>query len=140
MARTPLLHFLKTLSSDVTRCQGRDISASELLAERLAAPSRRQFVAEAAIAAASAALPAAALAAPSKARIAIVGAGIAGLNAALTLQDSGIASTVYEASNRIGGRMFSATSIWADNQVSEWCGELIDSITRRSLASPGASA
>jgi monoamine oxidase len=127
VARTPLLHFLKTLSSDVTRCQGRDISASELLAERLAAPSRRQFVAEAAIAAASAALPAAALAAPSKARIAIVGAGIAGLNAALTLQDYGIASTVYEASNRIGGRMFSATSIWADNQVSEWCGELIDS-------------
>jgi hypothetical protein len=91
VARTPLLHFLKTLSSDVTRCQGRDISASELLAERLAAPSRRQFVAEAAIAAASAALPAAALAAPSKARIAIVGAGIAGLNAALTLQDYGIA-------------------------------------------------
>ena len=49
------------------------------------------------------------------------------MNAALTLQDAGIASTVYEASNRIGGRMFSATSIWADNQVSEWCGELIDS-------------
>ena len=23
--------------------------------------------------------------------------------------------------------MFSATSIWANNQVSEWCGELIDS-------------
>ena len=77
--------------------------------------------------AASAAVPEAAFAAPPKARIAIVGAGIAGLNAALTLQDAGIASTVYEASNRIGGRMFSATSIWADNQVSEWCGELIDS-------------
>ena len=77
--------------------------------------------------AASAVVPEAALAAPSKARIAIVGAGIAGLNAALTLQDAGVASTVYEASNRIGGRMFSATSIWADNQVSEWCGELIDS-------------
>ena len=28
VARTPLLHFLKTLSSDVTRCQGRDISAA----------------------------------------------------------------------------------------------------------------
>ena len=97
------------------------------MAERLAAPSRRQFVAGAAAMAASAVVPEAALAAPSKARIAIVGAGIAGLNAALTLQDAGVASTVYEASNRIGGRMFSATSIWADNQVSEWCGELIDS-------------
>ena len=127
MARTPLLQFLKALSSDVSHCQARDISVGELMAERLAAPSRREFVAGAAAIATSAALPEAALAAPSKARIAIVGAGIAGLNAALTLQDSGIASTVYEASNRIGGRMFSATSIWADNQVSEWCGELIDS-------------
>ena len=98
-----------------------------MIAERRAAPSRRQFVAGAAAAAASAAVPEAAFAAPPKARIAIVGAGIAGLNAALTLQDAGIASTVYEASNRIGGRMFSATSIWANNQVSEWCGELIDS-------------
>ena len=60
---------------------------------------------------------------PKQPRIVIIGAGIAGLNAALTLQDAGVASTVYEASNRIGGRMFSATSIWADNQVTEWCGE-----------------
>jgi monoamine oxidase len=127
MARTPLMQFLKALSSDVDRCQARDISVNELLAERLAAPSRREVVVGAAAAATGAAFPGAALAAPSKARIAIVGAGIAGLNAALTLQDAGIASTVYEASNRIGGRMFSATSIWADNQVSEWCGELIDS-------------
>ena len=127
VARTPLLQFLKILSSDVSLCQSRNISVAELMAERLAAPSRRQFVSGAAAMATSAALPEAAFAAPSKARIAIVGAGIAGLNAALTLQDAGIASTVYEASNRIGGRMFSATSIWADNQVSEWCGELIDS-------------
>jgi monoamine oxidase len=127
VARTPLLQFLKTLSSDVRRCAGRDISAAGLIAGRPPAPSRRQFVAGATAMATSAMVPEAAFAAPSKARIAIVGAGIAGLNAALTLQDSGIASTVYEASNRIGGRMFSATSIWADNQVSEWCGELIDS-------------
>jgi monoamine oxidase len=127
VARTPLLQFLKALSSDVRLCQALDISVAELMAERLAAPSRRQFVSGAVAIAAAAAVPAAALAAPSKARIAVVGAGIAGLNAALTLQDFGIASTVYEASNRIGGRMFSATSIWADNQVSEWCGELIDS-------------
>jgi monoamine oxidase len=127
VARTPFLQFLQTLSSDVRLCEARDISVAELMAERLAAPSRRQFVAGAAAMAASAAAAGAAHAAPSKMRIAIVGAGIAGLNAALTLQDAGVASTVYEASNRIGGRMFSATSIWADNQVSEWCGELIDS-------------
>jgi len=60
------------------------------------------------------------------ARIAIVGAGIAGLNAALTLQDAGLACTIYEASNRVGGRMHSNTSTWADGMVTEWCGEFID--------------
>ncbi len=60
-------------------------------------------------------------------RIAIVGAGIAGLNAALTLQDAGLSCTIYEASDRIGGRMHSDTTTWADGMVSEWCGEFIDS-------------
>jgi monoamine oxidase len=59
-------------------------------------------------------------------RIGIIGAGIAGLNAALTLQDAGLQSSVYEASSRIGGRMHSNTTFWANGQVSEWCGELID--------------
>jgi monoamine oxidase len=56
-----------------------------------------------------------------------VGGGIAGLNAALTLRDAGYASTVYEASNRVGGRMHSDTTSWANGQVSEHCGELVDS-------------
>ncbi len=59
-------------------------------------------------------------------RIAIVGAGIAGLNTALTLQDAGLSYSIYEASNRIGGRMHSDTTTWADNMVSEQCGEFID--------------
>jgi monoamine oxidase len=67
-------------------------------------------------------------------RIAIVGAGISGLSAALKLADAGLGSgvTVYESSNRIGGRMFSnsaavaGAAYWDDNQVSEWCGELVD--------------
>jgi monoamine oxidase len=65
---------------------------------------------------------------PAKhARIAIVGAGIAGLNAALRLQDAGLSCSIYEASDRIGGRMHSDTTTWADGMVSEWCGEFIDS-------------
>jgi monoamine oxidase len=60
-------------------------------------------------------------------RIAIVGGGIAGLNAALTLQDAGIDSTIYEASTVVGGRIHSNTTTWDDNQTSEWCGEFIDS-------------
>jgi monoamine oxidase len=59
-------------------------------------------------------------------RIAIVGAGIAGLNAALTLQDAGLSCSIYEASDRIGGRMHSDAITWADGMVSEWCGEFID--------------
>ncbi|MFH8839300.1 flavin monoamine oxidase family protein [Streptomyces sp. NPDC017868] len=60
--------------------------------------------------------------------IAIVGAGIAGLTAALRLADHGIASAVYEADTRVGGRIHSnpAGSYWGDGQTSEWGGELID--------------
>jgi monoamine oxidase len=61
------------------------------------------------------------------ARIAIIGAGIAGLAAALTLQDDGIKSTLYEASDRVGGRIHSDTTTWEAGLVSEWCGEFIDS-------------
>jgi monoamine oxidase len=64
--------------------------------------------------------------APQQTRIAIVGAGIAGLNAALVLQDAGFACTIYEAANRIGGRMHSDTTDWANAIVTEWCGEFID--------------
>ena len=66
---------------------------------------------------------------PSKQpRIAIVGAGIAGLNCALTLADKGLCAHLYEASSRTGGRIFSNNKgYWSDQQVSEWCGELIDS-------------
>jgi monoamine oxidase len=59
-------------------------------------------------------------------RIAIIGAGIAGLNAALTLQDAGLACGIYEAADRVGGRIHSDTMTWADGLVSEWCGEFID--------------
>jgi monoamine oxidase len=58
-------------------------------------------------------------------RIGIVGAGIAGLTAALTLRDAGVGSTIYEASGRVGGRMFSNTTFFS-GQVSEWCGEFIN--------------
>jgi len=68
--------------------------------------------------------------------VVIVGGGIAGLNCALELADVGIRSTVYEASGRIGGRMFSNHSYWDASQVTEWCGELIDTshTTVRKLA------
>jgi monoamine oxidase len=60
-------------------------------------------------------------------RIAIIGAGIAGLACALSLDDRRVRATVFEASSRVGGRMFSKTDHWDNGQISEWCGELIDS-------------
>jgi hypothetical protein len=38
----------------------------------------------------------------------------------------GIGCTVYEAGTRVGGRVFSNDSYWADGQTSEWGGEAID--------------
>jgi monoamine oxidase len=98
------------------------------VAQVRAALSRRDVLKGAAVVAAgaavTAALPQRRAAAAGAPRVAIVGAGISGLAAALRLQDSGVASTVYEANTRIGGRMFSNT--WGNGQVSEWGGELID--------------
>lgn len=69
-------------------------------------------------------------------RIAIIGAGIAGLVAALTLTDAGVPCQLFECARRVGGRMHSNRGLWRDGQTSEWCGEFIDSahVTLRGLA------
>ncbi|MGB8907642.1 MAG: NAD(P)/FAD-dependent oxidoreductase [Candidatus Cybelea sp.] len=64
---------------------------------------------------------------PQHERIAIVGAGIAGLVTAMHLSDAGIGSTVYESSSRVGGRMHSERSYWDGGQHTEWCGAMVDS-------------
>ncbi len=60
-------------------------------------------------------------------RVVVVGAGIAGLTAALHLHDAGIPVSVYESSRRVGGRMHSERGYWNDGQHTEWCGAMIDS-------------
>lgn len=77
--------------------------------------SRRDFLRQATVVTAAASLstglPGRALAqpapAPSDARVAIIGAGLAGLTAAYRLRQNGINATVYEARNRVGGRTHS---------------------------------
>lgn len=77
------------------------------------------------------AIPAGTVAPPATApapRIAIVGAGIAGLNAALTLQDDGLASTIYEASSsRAGGRILTLRDFFGPGLNTELGAEFIDS-------------
>ncbi|MBS0445085.1 MAG: FAD-dependent oxidoreductase [Proteobacteria bacterium] len=92
----------------------------------LARLRRRDFLLAGGAAVATAALPARASGAADE-RIAIVGGGIAGLVAALALSDAGRACTVFESSDRVGGRMHSNRGYWAQGQTSEWCGEFIDS-------------
>jgi monoamine oxidase len=73
---------------------------------------------------------------PELVRVAVVGGGIAGLHCAYRLQQAGVDVTLFEASSRFGGRMFSARDDDYDGQVFELGGELIDSnhSTLRALA------
>ncbi len=131
MSRTPLLSALKKLFRDAhaaRRVRLPMTALPELREASLRAKpvlSRRAVVSAIGVGAATLALPKRGFA-KTQPSIAIVGGGIAGLSCALKLSDRGFASTVYEASGRAGGRMFSNSSYWAQGQVSEWCGELID--------------
>ena len=64
---------------------------------------------------------------PQAPRIAIVGGGVAGLNAAYKLKQAGLTATIYEGSSRTGGRMFTARDLLADGLTTELGGEFIDS-------------
>jgi monoamine oxidase len=117
MARTPLAGTLQQIAAEV--------SADAGTAPR---PTRRQLLAGgagmAAAAAASRFAPAARAAdAP---RIVVVGAGLAGLSCAYRLKQAGHVAQVHEASDRIGGRCWTDTTSFANGQIVEHGGELID--------------
>ncbi|PFP31052.1 monoamine oxidase [Bacillus sp. AFS073361] len=59
-------------------------------------------------------------------RIVIVGAGLAGLTCAYRLKQAGIIATIYEASERVGGRCWTRRNYFKDDQMVERGGELID--------------
>ncbi|HEX4678469.1 MAG TPA: FAD-dependent oxidoreductase, partial [Gaiellaceae bacterium] len=63
---------------------------------------------------------------PPGTRIVVVGAGLAGLTCAYRLQQAGYAAQVFEASDRIGGRCWTGRGDFADGQIYEHGGELID--------------
>jgi len=59
-------------------------------------------------------------------RIVVVGAGLAGLSAAYALRRAGYAAEIHEASTRIGGRCWTLRGAFAESQIAEHGGELID--------------
>jgi monoamine oxidase len=75
--------------------------------------------------AAAALLPRLPALAEAEARVAVVGAGLAGLTAAHELSKAGLKATVYEGSTRLGGRCFTIRSF--PGQIAEHGGEFIDS-------------
>lgn len=81
--------------------------------------------------------PAAAVTPPTAthgARVAVVGAGLAGLHCAYRLREVGVRATVFEAWDRVGGRVFTDATTFAP-QVVELGGEFLDSdhVTMRAL-------
>jgi monoamine oxidase len=130
MARTPLLSALQRSLRLARRSlrSGREpgeIEARDV--ERVR--SRRDFLAAGAAAAVSVSLSRCASVAPASRRgerVVVIGAGIAGLSCAYRLRQAGIAVRVFEAQNRVGGRVSSLRGHFDDGQVAELGGELID--------------
>jgi len=121
MARTPLLHMLLGLSREQALAERTERARRQ---PGIPAIGRRTVLRGAAGIVLASAAPLAGLAAT--ARIAVVGAGLAGLTAARALRKAGLNPDVYEGSTRIGGRCYSARGIFSDGQVAEHGGEFID--------------
>ncbi|MFE2170142.1 flavin monoamine oxidase family protein [Streptomyces sp. NPDC059447] len=142
MARTPLMHSLRRLAAEHATAARLGMPVAEVRGS-----TRRELLGRAAAlglgatlaGSAAAGAAHAAEATPDKkpvtpARVAVVGAGISGLTAALTLKDAGVACTLYEANpSRVGGRMWTQRSHWAYGQTSEIGGELIDTSHKKIL-------
>ncbi|MFF2573358.1 flavin monoamine oxidase family protein [Streptomyces sp. NPDC058084] len=140
MARTNPMHLLKHLAAEHAAARRLNVPVDELRGMRNDALGRRSLLKYAAAAgiavSAGTTLAAPAVAkAVTPARVAVVGAGIAGLTAALTLQDAGLDPVLYEANpTRVGGRMWTQRAHWAYGQTSEIGGELIDTSHKKMLA------
>jgi monoamine oxidase len=108
----------------------RGAEVERLLNERaLRATSRRDFIRRLSLgAAATVAAPAlfAARAGGPSARVVVIGAGLAGLTCAYRLKRAGINAIIYDANSRLGGRCWTRRGDFAEGQIAEHGGELID--------------
>lgn len=128
MPRSPLANQLRDIASVVSEASRRDVSTEQVIAERDSYfASRRDFLKLSTAALAAIAFqPLASGFAAAAPRIAVVGAGLAGLAAAYRLKQAGYSSTVFEAADRVGGRCWTGRDYFNDGQIYEHGGELID--------------
>ena len=137
MAHTSLATLFSKAYGQLQRSRRQKIPLPELIeqeAERT--QQRRAFLRGAAAVGASLALPVFAQAGDTvdalaatrrQPRVAIIGGGMAGLTCAYRLKQKGVIATVYEATKRTGGRMYSDTTTFGyAGQTCELGGELID--------------
>jgi monoamine oxidase len=116
VARTPLAQRIEDAYAEVVESR---TTRRELV--------KRTAVAGAALAGASTMgrFAKAAYGAGSSVRVAVVGAGLAGLTCAYRLKQAGISADIFEASDHVGGRCQTDTTTFPD-LVAEHGGELID--------------
>ncbi|WP_426491602.1 FAD-dependent oxidoreductase [Hymenobacter sp. 102] len=146
-ARTPLLRMLQQVFRAASIATEPGAPSADELAEQLVAQSRRRFLARSAQAgvvlgagsllsacaelaepvAPRGSISAAQAAKSGQPRIVVVGGGMAGLNCAYQLQKAGLVAQVYEGSNRLGGRIYTARNFMGQGLTTELGGEFIDS-------------
>lgn len=130
-SKTPLFGTIRKAFQMAIAAERRKTSAEEIVQRNEEyRRSRRKFLENAGkTVLAGSLLPQLALPSFSRAiapRIAIVGGGIAGLHALHILKKNGLDATIYESSNRTGGRMFSVTDAMGPGTWTEFGGEFID--------------
>ncbi|MDP9276638.1 MAG: FAD-dependent oxidoreductase [Actinomycetota bacterium] len=128
MAHTPLASRLREAASVASEATARGTSTDRVLAERAGRLTRRELLAGGAglavVGALGSRLPEAnAATAP---RIVVVGGGLAGLTCAYRLKQAGYTAQLHEASDRLGGRCWTLRGTFAEGQIAEHGGELID--------------
>jgi monoamine oxidase len=130
MARTPLLGRLQEAASIAREATERGVPVDEVLGERLEGRvTRRGLLAGAAaggLAVSGLGRFAPLARAATTPQIVVVGGGLAGLTCAYRLGQAGLAAQLHEASDRLGGRCWTIRGAFAEGQIAEHGGELID--------------
>jgi monoamine oxidase len=126
--RTPLARRLGEAASAAAAEAARETRGEGVVADLHPGFRRRELLAGGVGLAAAAMFggPISRALAASAPRVVVVGGGLAGLTCAYRLKQAGIQSSLYEASDRIGGRCWTNRGDFAEGQIAEHGGELID--------------